>query len=502
MRNANFPLVARELLGLDGPTFASWLALLGGALGCTLDDAQAATFHQLTGRKPPHAPVRELWLAVGRRGGKSRAAAALVVFLALLKEWRLAPGEVGVVMVLANDRTQAKVAFRYIRGLLDAHPILARELVSVTTDTLTLANGIEIVIGTADTAAVRGRTVVAAICDEFAFWPYEEATEVLRALRPGMVTQTEAMLIVISTAYAAAGPFYDARRRYWGVDDPHVLYAVATSQQMNPTLSDGFIAAELERDPVGNAAEYLSVERSDVAGFLDAPLVDSVTRTEPRELPAVVHTPSGALIQYVAGLDVSGGRSDAAACAVAHRDGQRVIVDACRRWPAPHDPATVAAQVAEFLGSYQLAHAHADHYGAELSRRLYHEAGVTLVSADVTRSEAYLHLLPLLTTGRTELPPEPRLRTELLGLERRTARGCRDSVDHRPGAHDDLANAVALVCWAAARGGANARARMTHTIRSTLLDGMAGPVAQPYVHPADRRPDDPLWDRLIADLNF
>ncbi len=500
MRNASFLRVARELLGLGEPTYRVWLALLGGALGCALDEPQSATFRALTGREPPAQAVRELWLAIGRRGGKSRAAAALVVFLALLKEWRLAPGEVGVVMVLANDRTQARVAFRYVRGLLEAHPVLSRELLSVTTDTLTLANGIEIVIGTADNAAVRGRTIVAAICDEFAFWPYEQATEVLRALRPGMVTQPDALLIVISTVYAAAGPFYDARRVHYGTDDPRVLYAVATSQQMNPTLSDEFIAAELERDPTGNAAEYLSVERSDVSGFLDASLVDGNTRSEPRELPAVPTTRTGGPIHYRAGLDVSGGRNDAAAAAVAHREGQRVIVDACRRWPAPHDPAQVAREVAAFLAAYGLTHATADQYGAELSRSIYSEAGLALVSADVTRSEAYLHLLPLLTTGRVELPPDPRLRTELLGLERRTARSGRDSVDHRPGAHDDLANAVALAAWAANRG-ARARGPQLAYGTSTLFDAYNGPVAREWQHPADRRDSDPLWDRLNADLS-
>ena len=33
--------------------------------------------------------------------------------------------------------------------------------------------------------------------------------------------------------------------------------------------------------------------------------------------------------------------------------------------------------------------------------------------------------------------------TQLTSLERRTARGGRDSIDHAPGAHDDIANAVA-----------------------------------------------------------
>ena len=42
-----------------------------------------------------------------------------------------------------------------------------------------------------------------------------------------------------------------------------------------------------------------------------------------------------------------------------------------------------------------------------------------------------------------ELLDTPRLHAQLLGLERRTACGGRDSIDHAPGAHDDVANAVA-----------------------------------------------------------
>jgi hypothetical protein len=34
---------------------------------------------------------------------------------------------------------------------------------------------------------------------------------------------------------------------------------------------------------------------------------------------------------------------------------------------------------------------------------------------------------------------------QLVALERRTARGGRDTIDHPPGAHDDVANAVAGV---------------------------------------------------------
>ena len=46
--------------------------------------------------------------------------------------------------------------------------------------------------------------------------------------------------------------------------------------------------------------------------------------------------------------------------------------------------------------------------------------------------------------GRVRLLDVPRLRDQLVGLERRTGRGTgRDIIDHRPGGHDDVANAVA-----------------------------------------------------------
>src|SRR5262245_19821130 len=42
-----------------------------------------------------------------------------------------------------------------------------------------------------------------------------------------------------------------------------------------------------------------------------------------------------------------------------------------------------------------------------------------------------------------DLLEHDRLVTQLTSLERRTSRGGRDSIDHAPGGHDDIANAVA-----------------------------------------------------------
>jgi len=51
--------------------------------------------------------------------------------------------------------------------------------------------------------------------------------------------------------------------------------------------------------------------------------------------------------------------------------------------------------------------------------------------------------LPLVNSRRIELLDDHRLINQLCGLERRTARGGRDSIDHPPGARDDVVNAVA-----------------------------------------------------------
>jgi hypothetical protein len=62
-----------------------------------------------------------------------------------------------------------------------------------------------------------------------------------------------------------------------------------------------------------------------------------------------------------------------------------------------------------------------------------------------SKSDLYRDLLPLINSRRLDLVDDPRLLTELAALERRTACGGRDSIDHAAGGHDDLANAVAGV---------------------------------------------------------
>jgi hypothetical protein len=84
----------------------------------------------------------------------------------------------------------------------------------------------------------------------------------------------------------------------------------------------------------------------------------------------------------------------------------------------------------------------------------FRKAGLEHRSSDLTKSQIYVDLLPRLNSREIDLLDNQRLIAQLVGLERRTARGGRDSIDHAPGSHDDVANAVAgVLVFATSRRG-------------------------------------------------
>jgi len=97
-----------KLLGAalgDSTPWIHWLIILRAAFGLPLSDTQRESFIRVAGgRSPPVQRVRELWCLIGRRGGKSRIAAALAVYFACFVQHRLARGEHGMVLVLAASQ--------------------------------------------------------------------------------------------------------------------------------------------------------------------------------------------------------------------------------------------------------------------------------------------------------------------------------------------------------------------------------------------------------------
>ena len=109
----------------------------------------------------------------------------------------------------------------------------------------------------------------------------------------------------------------------------------------------------------------------------------------------------------------------------------------------PFSPEAVVADFAATLKSYKISTVRGDHYSGNWLRERFAVHGIEYRVADKTKSELYGALLPMLNSGQIELLDVKRLTAQLCGLERRTSRGGRDSIDHMAGQHDDLANAVA-----------------------------------------------------------
>jgi hypothetical protein len=101
------------------------------------------------------------------------------------------------------------------------------------------------------------------------------------------------------------------------------------------------------------------------------------------------------------------------------------------------------ALLAEVLRSYRVTTVRGDRYGGEWPRERFRAHGIEYQFADKTKSEIYGATLPLINSGRVDLLDLPKLLAQFVGLERRTARGGRDSIDHGPSAHDDVSNSVA-----------------------------------------------------------
>ena len=120
-----------------GETWQAWTAFLAALFGLPLTDDQLDVYRACTGRSaPPEGGFDEAFVVAGRRSGKSSILAMIAVFLAAFEDWRqrLAPGERGVVMIVAADRKQARVIFRYAEALVDGVPMLANMVMRRTSE--------------------------------------------------------------------------------------------------------------------------------------------------------------------------------------------------------------------------------------------------------------------------------------------------------------------------------------------------------------------------------
>jgi hypothetical protein len=436
-----------DAVGLTGPSRAPIRAFLKAIDGLPMSEDERALVLAHTERSAlPSEPVREaLWL-LGRRSGKTHGMALVGFHRGIsFDPERLTPGEKAVVMILAADRAQAGQALSYLKAMCELDefkPYVHR----VLRERVELRTGINIEVHTSNFRTTRGYTVVALIADEVAFWRTEDGAanpdrEIMAAVRPAMATVPGALLLMGSTPYARTGETWRIYQRYFGEDDPHVIVFNADTATMNPQVPADFIARAFEEDATEAASEYGDggrvVFRTDVQAFLDPEALRAVVMEGRRELPPM------AGVKYSAFCDPSGGSQDSMTIAIAHREGDVAVLDAIREIRPPFDPDSVTRDFAALLKTYGLSKVVGDRYGGSWPAERFKAHGITYEPSSRVKSDIYKETLPLINAGRVALLDSPVLFRQFVRLERRVARGGKDSIDHPKQERDDVANAAA-----------------------------------------------------------
>jgi hypothetical protein len=433
----------------DQSTWTNWKIILK-AIFHTVDylpKAEMEIFTELTGRKKwSTRKFREVFIAAGRRSGKSFISALLAVYLALFKDWSryLQQGEVGHIMIIASDRSQAQIIMGYVRAVFDL-PKFTDEVKKVLREDIVLKNGLTISVKTCSISSVRGWTCPVILCDEIAFWKNKETganpdKSVLASLRPTQATiKDDSLLLCLSSPYSRSGVLYEAHSKYFGKDDKNTLVVQAPSIRLNPTLDQEWIDEQLENDYEQNKAEYLAIFRDDVSSFLPAEVIENAIIWGRKNLPPQKD------VRYYAFADSSSGskvgESSFALC-ISHLSKEKIIVDFTIEKIPPFKPKSVVAEMCTYLKNYGIKQVTGDKWALGFVSAEFEANGIRYINCKLSTSEIYLEFAPALIQGQVELPDNQKLIAQLRGLERRIGYQ-KDSVAHA--GRDDIANAVAGV---------------------------------------------------------
>ena len=303
--------------------------MLKSVYGEPLTREEAEIYQECTEKTYDQRPRFDLTIIVGARGGKdSRCATPISVYEAFRRNHAayLAPGERGMIAIVAQDGNAGKIAFGYIRAAIENCPALASHITEIRKTEIELSNQIVISVYPCTLRSPRGATIVCAIADEVAFWRDDQSAnpdrEILISLKRGMATVPDARLIKISTPYMKCGVLFDDYQRRHQFQD--TLVWKAPTWLMNPSIPQSFYDREREKDFAAFSREYGAEFSEDLQAFLPFETVENSVR-DYLELP-----PDTARFKYFASCDPAAGGADPFSYAVGHRDGERLVVDLVR----------------------------------------------------------------------------------------------------------------------------------------------------------------------------
>lgn len=426
-----------------------------------MSDEEVAIFQKCTGRKdPPKEEASEVWIPVGRRGRKSAFATVLGIWEGGFRDHTpfLAPGERAMIPVLAHEKFAAGQIRTFAVQMLEEMPVVRGG--EPTADIVPFSGSCDLHIRAAKVTAGRSRAVPCVILEEVAFFPKDESAnpdkDILEGIEPAMAQFPYRKIIGISSPYAKSGLLWERYNEHYGVDGDRVLVWKAPTLYMNPSAQIAVSVNEAyKKDPTAAAAEYGAEFRDDIMDFLPTSALDECIEKGVTERPKE----KGRI--YFAFFDPSGGSQDAMTVAVAHHDhatGKNVL-DWIQGWAATKtfDPDAAIKETAEKLEKYDITWVTGDRWGGEFVRGQFRKNKINYIISEKSKSDIYQAVLPIFMARMARLLDHKTMRDQFIGLDRMTGRSGKDSIDHRPGGHDDYANVAAGALELASRMGAARR---------------------------------------------
>jgi hypothetical protein len=442
---------------------------------------------------------RQLVLRVGRRGGKSSTLCRIAVLEALYGQHVIPPGDVGVVAIVSVSRDEANQRLRTVKAILDALGVKWRPI----------EGGIEIesrpvVFKTyaASISGVSGFTCICAICDEAAKWKDSDsganpAREVLASLRPTMAGQPNARIFLSSSPMGKQ----DAHAVAFDLGDTAFQStAAAQTWVARPTLTEAECRA-LEPDPDTFQREYgvVPFDGTTSSMFTEAAIL-SVTRKGPAHLPSE----RGAYLAATDPASRSNGWTLAIARAREIGDNLFTIeVVRCCEWRAPRggalDSDATLGEIAGVLGEYGITELWSDQWSFDSLSALAARHGLELrqeASTQAGKVQSFEALKRRIADRTLEIPDDPVVRSDLLGVRKWISRGGAFSIEleRQGGRHSDHAASVALVVKKCSEdaGGVPNWVRSMQNWRHAMNGTTPAPVVAPP------RPQDFVFDMALA----
>lgn len=279
-------------------------------------------------------------VSAGRRGGKSRVAAAAMVWSLLLCDRLdrfLTPHEPRFALGVATAEDQAGVLLGLAAAIVKASPVLRSELVAESGTELQFRHGRTLRVLPCNARSIRGRGASVVVLDEFGHFASESdgpavAGRVWAALAPS-VSQfgKEGKIIAASTPGDAGGLHEILFLRAEAGELPGACSFRAGSAELNPGLDQGFV--EAQRAALGDAGferEILALFTAGGGSFFDEQELRAVTSSRREALPDDGHG-------WICAIDPSSGGGDPFACVVVGRDARpgfegRLLVGHVERW--------------------------------------------------------------------------------------------------------------------------------------------------------------------------